>query len=389
MRILELISSGGHYGAENMLLNLAQGLQEVGETVTVGVFQNSQNPNLEIADRLREAGIAVEIVPCRGRFDLRAVREVRRIMTQRKIEIVHSHGYKADLYSLAAAWRLRVPLVATCHNWPGKSIALRAYAALDRWALSSFARIGVVSGEVARLLERAGVKQDRIVPIPNGIDTRRFSSAQPARDIRMDSAGEIVIGVVGRLVREKGGEVLLRAIAEVAKEFATVRLIFVGEGPERDFLEECATKLGIGPAVMFAGHRSDMPEVYAAFDICVLPSFGEGMPMTVLEAMAAGRAMIATRVGEIPHVITDGENGLLVEPKDPGGLRDAIHKLLYDTELRQKLAKNGSRHIRDNFSFERMTQAYLEIYGGLAKATPSNMHTVGASNHHPPQSRHA
>ena len=111
--------------------------------------------------------------------------------------------------------------------------------------------------------------------------------------------------------------------------------------------------------------------------------------MTVLEAMAAGRAMIATRVGEIPHVITDGENGLLVEPKDPGGLRDAIHKLLYDTELRQKLAKNGSRHIRDNFSLERMTQAYLEIYGGLAKATPGNMHTVEVSNHPPPQSRHA
>jgi glycosyltransferase involved in cell wall biosynthesis len=268
-------------------------------------------------------------------------------------------------------------------------MALRAYAALDRWALSLFARIGVVSEEVGRLLERAGVKQDRIVRIPNGIDARKFSAAQPASDLRLNCTGEIVVGMVSRLVREKGGEVLLRAIAEVAEEFATVRLIFVGEGPERDFLEERATKLGIGPAVVFAGRRSDMPEVYAAFDICVLPSFGEGMPMTVLEAMAAGRAMIATRVGEIPQVITDGENGLLVEPKDPGGLRDAIHKLLCDTELRQKLAKNGSSHIHNNFSFERMTQAYLEIYGEVAKTTPGKMQTVGVSNHPRPQSKHA
>jgi glycosyltransferase involved in cell wall biosynthesis len=375
MKVLQLISSGGHYGAENMLLNLSVGLQKTGEDVTVAIFENAQNPNLEVAERLREKGIEVEVVRCGGRFDLAAVRSLRAIIGKRSIDIVHSHGYKADLYALAATRGTKVLLVATCHNWPGKSLALRVYAVLDRLGLRYFAHIACVSEEVSKRLGKSGVATGKTTLIPNGIDTQAFQYATPAENIRTNRPGEILVGVVGRLVREKGCEVLLRAAAEIADEFPELRIVIVGEGPERASLEQQANELGLGRRVHFAGKRQDMPGIFASFDIFVLPSFGEGMPMAVLEAMAAGKAIIATKVGEIPKLLLNEDFGLLVQPNHVGELRDALARLLRDCNLRESMGRNGVERVVLLFSLERMTDAYRALYRDLA-ATPAS----GAAN---------
>jgi glycosyltransferase involved in cell wall biosynthesis len=371
MKILQLISSGGLYGIETMLLGLASGLQRQGEDVIVGVFHNSQNPNLEIADALRKKGITVEIIPCSGRADRNSVKEIRRIAEKHSVQIIHSHGFKADLYALAAARKLKAPLMATCHNWPGTSRSLKAYAAIDRWALRHFSRVVIISEHVAERLRRAGVSPNKILNIPNGVNTRNFRDRSPAKGLRTGNSREVVIGYVGRLVPEKGCSVLLQAAAQVVGEFPEARLIFVGEGPERSFLEAESKSWGLERNVIFAGRREDMPEVYAAFDICVLPSFAEAMPMTILEAMASGNAIIATYVGEIPNMVTHDETGILVQPHQISELRDAILRLLRDENLRRSMGQRGAARIQEKFSLERMAHSYMEIYRQIADAEES------------------
>jgi glycosyltransferase involved in cell wall biosynthesis len=324
MNILQLVSSGGFYGIESMLLGLAEGLQNQGENVTVGVFQNSQNPNLEIADALQKKGIAVEIIRCGGRADRRAVGEIRKIIRKHSIQVVHAHGFKADLYALAATRSTKTPLMATCHNWPGTSWTLKAYAALDRWALRHFSRVVILSEQVATRLRGAGVNSERIMNIPTGINTMKFTGRKPVPGLRTGQADELVVGCVGRLVPEKGCAILLRAAAQIVPEFPLVRFVFVGEGPERPHLESLSRELNIDRSVYFAGRREDMPEVYAAFDLCVLPSFVEAMPMTILEAMASGNSVVSTRVGEIPRMVAHDVTGILVQPNQVTELRDAI-----------------------------------------------------------------
>jgi glycosyltransferase involved in cell wall biosynthesis len=144
--------------------------------------------------------------------------------------------------------------------------------------------------------------------------------------------------------------------------------VIAGEGPERKSLELLAKNLGLERNVNFTGRREDMPAVYAAFDICVLPSFVEAMPMTILEAMAAGNPVIATRVGEIPTTVENETTGILVAPNDARELRNALLRLLRDGHLRQKMGQNGRARVQKHFSLERMSQSYFELYRQICGA---------------------
>ena len=367
MKILQLISSGGHYGAESMLLNLCRGLRNAGEEITVGVFLNKHRPNLELAKRLSEQALHCELIPCAGRFDWQAVRSLRKIIRGGGFGIVHSHGYKADFYALAAARLEKSLLVATCHGWPGKSFSLKAYAALDRVCLRYVSRVAAVSEQRATDLNKAGVRREKIVKILNGINPMAFSKAVPAEGIRTNRPDEFVIGMVGRLANEKGCDVLLRSISEIRGEFPGARVVFVGEGPLRDSLKQLAQSLGMENSVHFAGYREDMPSIYAGFDVFVLASSYEGLPMVILEAMASGKPVIATRVGEIPRVIESENTGVLIEPNKTEALRDALLRLLRDSNLREEMGKRAASHVIRYFSIDQMSRAYLDVYRDVVR----------------------
>jgi glycosyltransferase involved in cell wall biosynthesis len=217
----------------------------------------------------------------------------------------------------------------------------------------------VVSDAVAKKLKRSGVSAQKLFTIYNGVDLERFEKAVPA--FHLQDRGPI-IGFVGRLVPDKGGAILLQAARPVLRSYPAVTLVFVGDGPCRAEWGELAKRLGIERQVLFIGAREDMPETYAALDIVVLPSLVESMPMCVLEAMAAGKAVIATRVGMIPDVIVDGANGLLVDSANIPDLSDAILALLGNPFLRRRLAKSAQECIAQRFSAEAMARNYLTLY---------------------------
>jgi len=360
VKVLQLISSGGYYGAENMLLNLCASQQKTGCQNSLLIFYNVHAPNVEFYERARRRGLSVRMVHCQGRADWRAVRQIEEYIQEDGIDLLHTHGYKADLYGYVAARRSHKPIVATCHNWVGGTAALRIYNHLDRLALKRFNALAAVSNSVSQRLIDSGVSSRKIKNIANGIDVEPFERARTLPALAFDS--HKVVGMVARLDLQKGFEYLLRAVRELCVAFRELKVVIVGEGPDRTAIEDMIQQYGLQSNVVLAGQLSDMPGVYAAIDIFVLPSLNEGLPMTILEAMAASKPVIATRVGAIPSLIKDGDTGLLVGPRDADGLRNAIASLLSDSELCGRLGAAGHEWVSQNYTSEVMALKYRQMY---------------------------
>jgi glycosyltransferase involved in cell wall biosynthesis len=360
VKVLQLISSGGYYGAENMLLNLCASQQKAGCQNSLMIFYNVHAPNVEFYERARRRGLIVRMAHCQGRADWRAVRQIEECIQEDGIQLLHTHGYKADLYGYVAARRSGKPIVATCHNWVGGTAALGIYNHLDRMALKRFHGLAAVSDSVAQRLLASGVSAKKIRTIANGIDVQTFERARPSPVLNFD--GSKVVGMVARLDLQKGFEYLLRAARELCATFPELKVVIVGEGPDRNEIENMIQRLGLQSTVVLAGQHSDMPGIYAAMDVFVLPSLNEGLPMTILEAMAASKPVIATRVGAIPKVIQDGETGLLVDPGDTDGLRNALARLLADSDLCCCIGAAGHDWVSRNYTSEAMALKYRQMY---------------------------
>ena len=360
VKALQLISSGGYYGAENMLLNLCASQERAGCQQSLLLFYNVHVPNVEFYERARRHGLSVRMVHCQGRADWRAIHQIQEYIREDGIDLVHTHGYKADLYGYVAARRSHKPVVATCHNWVGGTAALGIYNHLDRLALKRFNAVAAVSDSVAQRLLDSGVSARKIHTIANGIDVKAFERAEPLPTLAF--TGHKIVGMVARLDLQKGFVYLLRAVRELCVTFPELKVVIVGEGPDRLPIEVMIQAHGLQSNVVLAGQQSDMPGVYAAMDIFVLPSLNEGLPMTILEAMAASRPVIATRVGAIPTVIKHGENGLLVDPGDTDGFREAVKSLLNDSDLCRRIGAAGHTWVGRNYTSESMALNYRRLY---------------------------
>jgi len=359
MVVLSLISSEGYYGAENMLVTLAQKLCQAGCRCVVAVFFDPSATQPEVAERASQRGLTVEMVKCRGKLDWSTVRQLRMLAVRHNVDIVNPHGYKADLYAYAAFRPTRRALVATVHNWPSRRLSMRAYAVLDRIVLRRFDKVIGVSEVPSNILRRSRVAADKIATVPNGVDAEQFDPAAPSLRKEIAADGGTLVGFVGRLVLEKGGEVLLRAAQQVLAVHPRIKFVFVGEGPSRKPWEALATQLGIAKQVVFVGARDDMPGVYSSLDLVVLPSYIESMPMCLLEAMAAGKPVVATRVGAVPQLLASDQIGLLVEPGSAGALSTGILRVLEDHELALRLGNNARQHVARNFSAQSMAKNYV------------------------------
>ncbi|MGH9541795.1 MAG: glycosyltransferase family 4 protein [Terriglobales bacterium] len=364
MKILQLISSSGPYGAESMVVALTRELNARGCDCRLMLIENRHRRDPQVSALAARHGVMPEALPCRGRWDGQAIRRLRSYLCEEGIEVLHAHGYKARLFAWRAARGLTVRLATTCHGFVHDTLALKIYDRMDRWTLRRFPRVAAVSDDMSRQLREYGISSAALSTIANGVDLDRFRDAQPTLRAELNPPGPL-LGAVGRLSPEKGLDGLLHAAAELAARFPEVRWALVGDGPQRGALEQLTSKLGIADRVIFTGRREDMPGVYASLDALLLPSLDEGLPMVVLEAMAAGRPVLASRVGAIGHVIRDGENGLLAPPGDVEALRGAIERLLAEPGLGARLGAAARATIEDRFSAAQMAAAYLQLYGDM------------------------
>ena len=362
MRVLHLLSSTGYHGAENMAAELVRQLSISGVENYLGVFRSHEGSNTEILSAVGGLVRDGVVFQCYGRWDWRTVRALRRYLSEQRIDIVHSHKYKTNLYALIATAGLRCGLVSTCHNWLGTSMKMRLYAALDKRILRGFDRVVGVSGEVVNELMRY-LPVERVVKIDNGTDVARFDQKLPKPQAKaaLGLGARPVLGFVGRLTADKGVSYLLQAVKLLAPH-EQMDIMIIGDGDHENALRNEADYLSIGERVHFFGKRNDTPNLYAAMDVFVLPSLKEAFPIVVLEAMASGVPVIASRVGDIPYILGESECGILVEPGDVSGLLAAIQKLLGDQGAAQQMAFAGQQRVRSCFSSVAMARRYRELY---------------------------
>ena len=350
------------YGAEAVILNLSHMLNEGPHRSVLGVFLNSSNPNLQLHENAIKEGIESYLIPCKGQIDRKAITSIRELVKRAAVDVVHAHGYKADIYAYFALRASGVPLVSTCHTWYDNDRKTFFYGVLDRLILRAYARVVAVSEDVRQRLLKSGVKAKKISMIRNGIDLRPFDRASAVVKDELAWGAYQVVGLVGRLSVEKGVDIFLHAAARVLAHCPDAKFIVAGDGPDRAELETLIDQLGIRGSVRLLGRRDDMSSLYASLDVMVSASRQEGLPIAILEGMASRLPLVATAVGEVPTVILDGRTGMLVPAEAPDLLAAAIIELLRDPAKRERLGSAARQLIQDEYSAARMTADYLRVY---------------------------
>ena len=364
--ILQLISSTSFLGAERVLCELSSHLDPACFICTVGLIGTEDH----VVDVFRHAfvdgDVSVVHFPCSGKFSWKTVTAIADFVKEQQIDIIHSHGYKSDFYAFIARFFKRsVRIVATNHNWITNSHAEKIYRHIDLHLLKRFCNVIAVSESLALEMVEENICPERIRLIMNGISVTEPPTGPESSKFRIKhgiSNSCYVVGCVASLIPVKAHSDLLMAFSRLVNSKHDSLLILVGDGPERGHLEKQAANLGIKDKVFFLGYRQDARELITAFDVFALVSHSEGLPMAMLEAMAASKAVIVSAVGAIPTVITPKENGLLITPGDIEGIATALIQYSNQKEYRHKLGQNARNTVASQYSVERMTLDYERVY---------------------------
>jgi glycosyltransferase involved in cell wall biosynthesis len=353
MRVLHVDTERGWRGGERQALWLAVEMASRGHASVVAA--RGDEP---MAVRAADAGLTV--VDCRpaGELDPWAAWRLRRAIVTLHIDVVHAHTAHAVATAAMATLGTGVPFVASRRvDFP-----LRANAG-TRWKYGRAAVIVAVSNAVGNVLAAGGVERARIAVVPDGVDLHRVvEHASPetlsACGVRRDLP---LVVQVAQLVGHKDPLNFVRALAYANRVGPPVQALLVGDGPLRAEVFAEVQRLGLTGLVHLTGYRTDADSLLAAATVACLSSREEGMGSVLLDAMALGRPIAATRAGGIPEVVADGESGLLADPNNPDELGAAIVRLVSDRALSSRLAAAGRRRVQE-FSVERMTDRMLEVY---------------------------
>jgi len=361
-------------GSENRLVNLIN-------TSDSNIFNFSiccLTQSGIMATRLKRKDIKIFELHRKGKGYLLWLR-LALLFCKERIDIVHTHGW-SGFDGVIGAKLARVPIII--HSEHGKDIediyCIKKRKIWGRKLISCLVnQLVTVSEEIKdSLVKTVKIPTKKILTIYSGVDIQRFNikidKIKKKEEIGIKGKN-LVIGTVGRLDPIKDYNTLLYCAKEVLNEFPDLKFLFVGDGPVRRDLEKLATKLGLQEKVIFVGERMDIPELLNIMDIFVLPSLSEGLSNTILEAMASGLPVVATRVGGNPELIVDGETGFLVPPTDYQSLSKVIIQLLKDTSLTKRMGLAGQERVKKQFSLSKMVNSYEKLYKELIKKNIKNI----------------
>src|SRR2546425_10806161 len=368
MRVCHIMSADLWAGAEVQVATTVSYLAERSDVDVIAVLLNEGR----LAQHLRQLGIEVAVVDEHRYTSFGILRFLIRFLRDRDVDVVHTHRYKDTVLGAMAAKLAGVPhVIRTIHGlrepmrgWDRAKFL--AYEALDKAALWCFAdRVIAVSRTMAEILRQSGYRRSSVTHIHNGLDLQQIVAARSRQDVRRElgvGADAFLIGTVGRLSAVKAHADLLRAAALILQFNPEATFLIVGDGPLRDALTALAAELGVDHACVFAGPRADVYDLVGAMDVFVLPSLDEGIPMALLEAMALGRPVVATRVGGVPEVVRHRETGLLVAPRNERALAAACLELAANREWGEVLGARARRVVEVEFSQASSGQDLLNTY---------------------------
>lgn len=334
-------------GAEKILTRCATGLPREKYAVQVAVLQGRTQA---VAGGLARTGIPTHDLGMAWRGDFRVILWLARLLQRERIQILFTFMFHPTLLGRLVGWLCRVPIRISSERvmaWEGRGRRL-----LNRWTMGLTTQVVAVSDRVADYATREfRIPPDRLTTIPNGVDLDHFCPVRHARE------GEApVIGCTARLHAKNDHATLLRAFQRVTQRWPEAQLLLVGRGPEEARLKALASALGISARVHFEGEQADVAPALALMDLYVQASVAEGMSNSVLEAMATGLPVVATSVGGTPEIVADGETGLLVPPRVPGALADAMLKLLENRRMVDAFGQAGRARVEVHFGEGLMLQ---------------------------------
>lgn len=364
MRVVHLSKVTGIAGSEGHLLNLLPGLKGTGIEPYMLVLVDHDNPVDEFSRQMQDAGIPCENMVIKHHADLSLQSRLTKRFTELAPIIVHTHLLHADLYGLPASVRAAVPYrVSTRHN-DDRFRKMPVLKWLNQNAARKADKVISISGALERFVtEVEGIPADKVQTIRYGLTADAAGcSAEEARKILQAEPDEQTILFIGRLIEQKGVDILLRAFAQVTKHHSMARLRIVGDGNLRTELEALSESLRLTEVVQFFGWVEDAQRLMPGSDMVLVPSRWEGFGLVTLEAMRHAKPLIASAVSALPEIIVDGKTGLLVPPNDVGALAQALDVLLTDTGRAQAMGAAGRQRLIDVFSVEKMVNATANLY---------------------------
>ncbi len=363
------------------VVHLVEDLKVGGLERTLAYIVNNLNPSIfsvqvwciaaggAIADELQKNGYPLHILGLNNYYNPWNVMQLAGRLRREKVVILHSHAYFANTMGRMASVLARVP-VRLAHiqssHWTAAERSSRNYW-VDRMLSHVTSRIIACSDSAARFqIETLKISPQKILTLPNCTDIHRYASQEATGAARKElgiGEDDLVIGSVGRLERLKGHRLLLEVTKDLIESFPSLKLVIVGDGIERSTLEELRSDLGLEDHVIFTGIRDDVERLLPLFDVYAQPTIGrEGLPLTVVEAMAARVPVVASDIGGTREAVLHNQTGILVPPGDKDSLTRALSRMLSDQELRSKLSKEGWSLCKAKFSVESMVDATTTLY---------------------------
>ncbi|MFI5329960.1 MAG: glycosyltransferase [Desulfobaccales bacterium] len=367
INVLFIIKPERAAGAEMVLLEAAARLDRARFRVFAGLLtpdrENLLPPHL--------TPINFNLPGLNGWVWLRFLVHLCWVLVRYRIEIIHTNSYVPGNYARLAAALLRVPVIID--HWHGFSHFNRKRRFICRW----LGRVTDLSLAVSRgvrdyIIAQGALDPAKVRVVPNGVDLARLRPRRPRAEVHRElglASGTRLVGLVARLDHwGKGHREFFTALAALPDRYPVEALI-IGGGRREVEMRRLAAELGLAGRVHFLGQRDDIPDLLAALDIFVLPSHSEGVSLALLEAMAVGLPVIASAVGGLPEVVTDGENGLLIPPQDPEALAMALERLLEDPAGAKQLGENARHHVETHYSLERLGREINGIYEELISSS--------------------
>jgi glycosyltransferase involved in cell wall biosynthesis len=353
----------GMGGIETLILEICKRLDTKKFSPKVCVFEKDGI----LQDEFEQAGIPVYALERKDGLDVTLPIRLALLLKRIGADIVHTHNHSVWLYGGIAARILNLPLVHTEHTSPDYN--KEKWYKIEKWLSYITDRITTVSNSVGKFMEvRERIAPDKITVIHNGIDTGIYSKYVDRdvkrKELNLDDSDQI-IGNIARFFPNKDHACLLRAFKLVVERIPSAKLLIAGDGPLRNELFGLTEKLALTSTVKFLGNRRDIPELLRIFDVFALSSIKEGLPITLLEAMASEVPIVATDVDGNPEVVVHNQTGYIVPARDPNSLADKIITLLMDKEKAKHMGKTGRVRAEEEFSFEKMSAQYDALYSSL------------------------
>lgn len=367
-RVLHFICSTGFYGAEKWILALANNIDRTEVDSELVVTLEAENRDLELTRAFRALDLPAHELPMRSRFDLRVVRSLVKLIRERDIDIIHSHGYKSDIIGILAAKLAGIKSLSTPHG----------FEATDDWKLNQFIRVGCwtmkyfdlvapLSVELCNDVREFRVPDEKIVYVRNGVDLTPINFRKPteARASYEGASDKRTIGFIGQLIGRKNVSDLLEVFGNVAADYPGIELVLLGDGDMRAQYEQQAAAMASADRIHFKGFLNNPLEHLATFDLFVMTSTLEGIPRCLMESMAMGVPVAAYDIPGVDQLIDHNQTGLLAPLGNKSALEKCWRDLLWNDELADTIATRAADHINDKFSARRMAREYTDLYRQL------------------------